>query len=89
MDDLVDPICIQVRLAIMLLAVNTWRCDCLLQFTNRQGTISEFDQGVVTFNGFNQRDQPIGGLVVRGYGVMFVRDSPVAVDLAQAHGQPK
>jgi hypothetical protein len=29
------------------------------------------------------------GLVVRGYGVMLVGDAPVAVDLAQADGQPK
>jgi hypothetical protein len=28
-------------------------------------------------------------LVVRRYGVMLVCDAPVAVDLAQAHGQPK
>jgi hypothetical protein len=28
-------------------------------------------------------------LVVRRYGVMLVCDAPVAVDLAQAYGQPK
>jgi hypothetical protein len=35
------------------------------------------------------RPASVDRLIGRRHGVMLVRDAPVAVDLAQAHGQPE
>ena len=57
----------------------------------RQGGFRRMVQPLAEFAALRPRFHapPVAALVGRRYGVMLMRDAPVAVHLAQAHGQPE